>query len=346
MKNNNRKFLLIAVLTGIIGFKHASALEIKPGGLIFAHYEYTASQHLQNGTTSQGYNTFDVTRIYLNAEAKYDEKISAFVNLEADLVSRESKNNRVFLKHAELRYAFNTAAKLYFGFIGVPWRAMEEGMWTRFVAKDLEDAENIGFATDRAIRLSGKVPFLAYHVMAGNGEGTGADSTAGNENTSFNGGGRLKDYTLMVSISPFERLGTEYQGFKINAQAHKGDKNETTLRNRFFAGASYESSKFKAMFNYYNADNSSTLAPSRGEGFSTYGYFYPLKNFWLLGRFDHYNPNINAGGFSHNRYIYGAGYQLTNGVRVTVDQQYLQQETRTPVLQDENIFYVHSEVKF
>jgi hypothetical protein len=72
------------------------ALEVKPGGTIFAHYEFATSQHLANGTTSQGYNAFEVSRIYLNADAKYDEKVSAFLQLEANLSSRDSKSNRVF----------------------------------------------------------------------------------------------------------------------------------------------------------------------------------------------------------------------------------------------------------
>ena len=332
----------------LIGFSvnRIHALEFKPGGLIFAHYEFVASQNLQNGTTSQGYNSVEVSRIYLNAEAKYDEKVSAYVNLEADLMSRESKNNRVFLKRAELRYAFNDAAKIYFGLIGLPWRALEESVWHRFTGKVTEDIEGIGFATDRGIRLSGKIPYLAYNAMVANGEGTGADSTAGNEATSFNGGGRLKDFILMISISPFENLGDRLKGLKINAQAQKGDKNETTLRNRIFSGLAYETARFKSELNYYNADNSSVLGPSRGEGFSVYAYFYPLPNFWAVARFDKYNPNISAGGFSHNRYIYGLGYQVIKGVRVTIDHQYLEQETRTNTLQDESIFFVHTEAKF
>ena len=319
---------------------------MKPGGTVFAHYEYAASQHLQNGTTSQGYNSVEVSRIYLNAEAKYDDKVSAYVNLEANLSSREGKNNRVFRKSAELRYAFNDAAKLYFGLIGLPWRALEENVWHRFTGKDLEDTEGIGFATDRGVRLSGKIPYLSYSAMAANGEGTGADGTAGNEAASYNGGGRLKDFILTLSLSPFENSGKRLKGLKLNAQALKGDRNETTLRNRVFSGVSYESQMFKAGLNYYNADNSAAAAPSRGEGFSVYGYLYPTPEYWVMARFDRYNPNINAGGFSHNRYIYGVGYQLVKGVRVALDHQYLQQETRTHTLQDESIVFVHTEAKF
>src|SRR3989338_7863267 len=98
-------------------------------------------------------------------------------------------------------------------------------------------------------------------------------------------------------------MGDILKGLKINVQALKGDKDETTLRNRLFSGVSYDSPLVKGQANYYNADNSATGAPSRGEGISIYALIYPVENFWISGRFDHFNPNINARGFSHNRYI-------------------------------------------
>lgn len=348
--------LFESVCIGALSVVAAQALDVKPGGVIFAHYEIVASQNLKDGTTNQDFSSFEVTRVQLNAEAKYDEKISGFVNFEAILSSRDPKNNRVFLKNAELRFAFNDAAKVTFGLVGIPWRALEESVWQRFTSKDLEDTEGIGNATDRGIKLSGKIPFLAYHALIVNGGGTGADGTGGNEVTNFNGGGRFKDFIGMVSIAPFETSGENLKGLKIHLMGLKGDKDETTVRNRFFAGLSYESARFKAMFNYYNADNSNynsdpkLYSPSKAEGFSTYAYYYPTEKFWLVGRFDRFLPNIDAsrpaGQNGHNRYIYGAGYQIIKGVRITLDHQYLQQDTRLSTQADESIFFLHTEAKF
>ena len=150
--------------------KLAGALEVKPGGVGFAHYEFVASQHLQNGTTTQNYNAFEVSRIYLNADAKYDDKVSAFINLEANLTSRDNKNNRIYLKNAELRLNFHKAAKLSAGLVSTPWRGYEEGIWKhRFVSKILEDIEGLLPASDRGVRLSGQIPFLAYDAKIANG---------------------------------------------------------------------------------------------------------------------------------------------------------------------------------
>ena len=341
------RVLAAIALLGWIGAGTAHAVEVKPGGLIFADYGFVASQNLQNGTTSQGFSSFDVSRIYLNAEAKYDEKVTGFLQLEANLSSRDGKNNRVYVKNAELRIKFSDAAKLCGGLIGVPWRALEESVWKqRFVSKDLEDLEAIGNATDRGIRLGGKVPFAAYDLMISNGEGTGGDGNAGNENTAFNGGGRLKDFSATLSVIPFERVNSLWKGLKANLLALKGDKSETQVRNRIFAGLSYESALFNLMWTYYNADNSGSASPSRGEGYSLHTVVMPKEYLWIFARFDHYNPNINAGGFSHNRTIYGLGFQITKGVRVSLDHQYMEQETRTNALQDESIVFVHTEVKF
>lgn len=339
-----KKALFLSFFVGMLS-SGLFAVEMKMGGTVFAHYEYVTSKHLKDGTVSQDYNAFEVSRIYLNSDIKYSDTVSAFLNLEANLLSREAKNNRVYLKNAELRWG-SEPAKLYFGLIGVPWRALEETIWHRFIGKDLEDIEGIGNATDRGVRVSGKIPYLTYHLMVSNGEGTGGDGVGGNETTVPNGGGRLKEFLAQISLMPFEQLES-LKGLKISIMGLKGNKNEITLKNRIFAGLSYDSKCFKAMANYYNADNSPSVGvPSRGEGFSAVATVYPNEKWWLIARFDKYNPNIHAGGFSHNRTIYGLGTMLTKGVRFALDHQYTEQETRTIALQDESVVFVHSEIKF
>ncbi|MBI2119853.1 MAG: hypothetical protein HYT97_09570 [Elusimicrobia bacterium] len=332
---------------GIIYSQGVNALEVKPGGLIFAHYEFVASQHLQNGTTTQNYSAFEVSRIYLNMDAKVDDKVSAFINLEANLTSRDNKNNRVYLKNAELRLNFHKAAKLSFGLIASPWRGYEEGLWKhRFVSKILEDIEGLLPASDRGVRLSGQIPFFAYDAMIGNGEGTGGDGTGGNETTAHGAGGRFKDYTAKVAIIPFQTLSGPLKGLKLNALCHKGEKNETTLRDRLYAGLSYESKVLNLAGNYYNADNSAQAAPSRGEGFSFYTVVAPIEKFWLFVRFDKYDPDIHVGGDTRMRFFSGLGYQVTKGVRVALDHLYTLQERRSLTRQDESIFFIHTEAKF
>lgn len=342
-------FIVLVATVILLGFYSAGveAIEVKPGGTIFAHYEFVASQHLQNGTTTQNYSAFEVSRIYLNADAKYDDKVSAFIQLEANLASRDNKANRIYLKNAELRLNFHKAAKVSAGLVSLPWRGYEEGIWKhRFVSKTLDDIEGLLPASDRGVRLSGQIPFLAYDAMISNGEGTGGDSTGGNETTTVDDGGRLKDYTAKLAIAPFETLGDELKGLKINAQFHKGDKNETTLRNRIFSGLSYESKTVNLWLAYYNADNSTSTAPSRGEGFSFHMGVTPTEKYGTFFRFDRYDSDIHAGAEAYNRYIYGVDYQLVKGVRISIDHQYVQQGKRSPTLQDESIFFIHTEAKF
>jgi len=342
-----KPILFGAIFLAAISVHRVRAFEIKPGGLVFSHYEYVASQHLQNGTTVQGLNSVEVSRIYLNAEAKYNDSVSAFINLEANLTSRDNKANRIFLKHAELRLNFHKAAQVSAGLVSTPWRGYEEGIWKhRFAGKILEDIEGLLPASDRGIRLSGQIPFLAYDAMIANGEGTGGDGTGGNETAVHSGGGRFKDYTAKIAIIPFQTLGKELKGLKINAQFHKGDKDETTLRNRVYTGLSYESKFLNMAGNYYNADNSAPTTPSRGEGFSFHTVVAPIEKFWLFARFDKYDPDIHRGEDARMRYLWGLGHQIAPGVRISLDHLYTQQEKRSPTRQDESIFFVHTEAKF
>lgn len=345
------KLILILLAIGITTASRISAIEIKPGGLLFAHYQFTSSQHLQDGTDAKNINAFEISRIYLNATATYSEKINAFLQLEANLISHEfGKNsaspNQVFLKNAELRFNFHKAANLLAGLVSVPWRGYEEKIWNlRFVAKVLDDMEGIGQATDRGIRLQGKVQFLNYDAMISNGEGTGARNTSGNE-TATNGDGRFKDFQIRLAFSPLEKMGEWFAGLKANLLLYKGAVNDTKLRDRYFAGLSYESKFVNAMATYYNADNSAKTAPFRGEGFSIYSIVNPKAKWWLFARFDSYDPDLHTGGDKRNRYLYGAGVQVVKGIRIALDHQYLQQERRSATRQDESIFFLHSEAQF
>ena len=331
------------------------AVEIKPGGLVYSDYQYVASNHLRNGAAvNPGYNTFDVTRVYLWADVKVDDVWSAYVRLEDNAASYPAggsppagSTNGVYLKNAELRAAFFPWLKTSFGLVGTPWIGFEEDIWQqRFVAKTFADEEGLFPSTDRGLKVSGKVPFVAYDLMVSNGGGTGGLSTAGNETPTLNAGGRLKDYQAKVSVTPFETMGDLLKGFKINALGYKGEASETTTKDRILGGVSYESAMFNIMATYVNTNNDTPAAPSRGEGFSIHTVVKPTEKFWVFARFDRLDPDVNVGGDMHNRYIYGIGYQPAKFVRLAIDQQYLQQETTTAARADENSVFFHTEVKF
>lgn len=320
----------------------ASAADAKISGVIFAHYEAVTSEFLSNGTKAAGRNEFDVSRVYLNAAAPLDERFSGFLQLEANLSSRDNTSNQVFLKQAylEMKEVY-PGAKLMFGLIGTPWRSFEEGIWKhRFAAKILEDEEGLMYATDRGLRLSGKLPHIAYDAMVANGEGTGARGTTGNETNKY------KDYIGKISVSPVAE-GT-LAGLKLNAQVQKGSRGQDLTRDRLLAGASYEGGRFNLMGTYVGSSDRTAAGGAlvKGAGFSIHAVADVAKTCWVFARYDSWDPDLDTSDDAHSRVIAGMGHRLTEGARVALDYQALVQEKEAAARKDQGLASLHLEVKF
>ena len=330
------------LLAGFPGISRAA--DVKLGGLIFTHYEYVLSDHLANGSRADSRNAFDVSRVYLNAASKLDERTDVFIQLETNLSSRENTANQTFLKQAWVRWnEIYRGASLRVGLVPSPWRAFEEGIWKlRFVAKILEDEEGLLSATDRGVLISGKSPHISYDALISNGEGTGARSTTGNETNKY------KDYAARISVAPFS--GPTLQGLKFNIQFDEGKRMAGWPRDRAFSGLSYECDRFNMWGAYYSSRDGKSVATGtdtvKGAGFSFHTIINLPKGYWVFGRFDQWDPDTNVADDAHHRIYYGAGKNLSENVRVSVDQQLLRQEKVTTNQKNQNIIFTHVEVKF
>lgn len=326
----------------------ALAAEVKVSGLIFADYAAVTSRFLSNGERARGRNEFDVSRIYLNAGSSFDEHLGGFLQFEANLVSREplssGSTNQVYLKQAYLEYReVYPGAKLQFGLVGTPWRAFEEGIWKhRFVAKILDDEEGLAPASDRGVRLSGAVPRVAYDLMAGNGEGTGARGTSGNEPNKY------KDVTGKISVSPF--ASESLKGLKVNVLYQRGQKVAGWVRDRAYGGLSYESSRFNLMGAYYSSRDGKSVATGtdtvKGAGFSMHTVIPVSQRSWVFARWDRWDPDRLALHDARSRWILGAGHAPAEGVRVALDYQGLIQQKQTATRKDQGSASLHVEVRF
>ncbi|MBI4051986.1 MAG: hypothetical protein HY400_05730 [Elusimicrobia bacterium] len=337
------------ILVGVLFFlgvtQYGFGTELKMGGLIFADYEYVTSKFLANGTQANNFNAFDVGRIYLNGSAKFDERFDSFLQLEMNILSRDNTANQAYLKQAWVRWnEIYSGASLRFGLVPTLWRGYEEGIWKhRFVAKILEDEEGLLNASDRGVLLSGRIPHVDYEAEVSNGEGTGGRTTAGNEVNKF------KDYALRLAVSPFKEGALN--GFKANTLIHKGFKVGSWPRDRNIYGLSYESKGFNLWGAYYRSRDGFSLSTGTGtvssEGFSFFGVLncphYPA---WIFARWDLFNPRLDIVGDAHQRFIYGIGYQLAEGIRISVDHQLLKQETEIATRKNQSIVFTHLEVKF
>lgn len=337
MKKSAKTVLATAAI--LVLRSQAWTAEVKMSGLVFTHYEYVLSNYLADGTTAQSQNSFDVGRVYLNAEAKFTPKIKGFVQYEVNLLTRDATANSVYLKQGLLEISdIYPDAKIMLGLIPSSWRGYEEGIWKhRFVSKILDDIEGFFGATDRGVRLSGKIPHVAYDLAIINGEATKANETKAS---------KYKDYTAKVAISPFKEGPLE--GLKINAYLHDGAYDQDLPRDRVLAGLSYESKKFNLMGTSYNAKSRATpaSAEAKGEGFSVHGVYNLTDQAWVFARFDQWDPDKNVNDDARSRVFGGVGYKIADGVRITVDYQGLTREKETATSKDENVLFTHFELKF
>lgn len=319
----------------------ADKIETKVSGVIFAEYGYVLSDNLADGKDAAGFNAFDISRIYLTGDAKFNDKVSAIVQLETNLFSKEIWNstttaNTTYLKQAALKikdFCPVTKATLWAGFIPVPWRGYEEKIWKhRFVAKLLDDIEDLGKSTDRGIKVTGSTGIVEYDLAMLNGEGTKANET-----------NKYKDYDLRTAID----IPT-VEGLKLNLYYQDGNKGQNLPRDRFFGGLSYESKLFNAMATYYQTKDRNDLASAekKGKGFSLHSVVNLTERHWVFARFDQFDPNKDTADDKKNRVIAGLGCKLTDGVKATLDYQTQLREKETATAKDVAVLFSHLEVKF
>lgn len=308
-------------------------VDIKVSGLVFAHYQFMLSNSkADDGTDIGSFNSFDVSRIYLNADAKLDEKFSAFIQLEANKLSRDpwsaaAVDNTPYVKQANIKIKdIYPGAMLMLGLIPSPWRGFEEGIWKhRFVSKTSEDIDGLLKATDRGVGIKAKWQKFDYDVLIVNGEGTGSDTN------------KYKDFIGKVSYAP----GT-VEGLKINLYGQKGDSDSGFERNRIFLGASYESEKWNGMVTYLTAKDKG----KSGKGFSLHGVFNIDPKKWVFARYDNWDPDKDTTDDASSRFILGAGHKIREFMRGALSYQSLSRQKESATKKDRSGLYYSIEVKF
>lgn len=356
---------LAPVLIGVLAVAiPARAADMKFGGLIFGQYGMYTSRTTSSATPLRGKGEFDITRIYVNGEAKFSPTVKGKIVLEGNGTSNASadshKANQVFLKNAFITWMPLEPLSFDAGMIGTPWNGFEEKIWgRRFVQKTYMDQQSILNSADKGLGILYTIPkgYGDVHAVYVNGEGYNVQETA-------TGDGRYKDAAMRISLSPMpenELLG----GVQFHMYVHNGQKGsgEAKRRDRYLAGASYQGSKGHLMYSAsksYNGNNASVVSvPTDGSynvrtwGQSVHGSLKVCSSASVFGRFDHFSTEAlrlsatnatttHADAF--NRGILGVDYKLAEGVKVSLNDQWL--TPLTGVRQNENQVLVQFEAKF
>ncbi|MCS7184344.1 MAG: hypothetical protein NZ870_00215 [bacterium] len=306
------------------------AVEAKFGGVIFTDLNYTFSEYYYDGS-SPTLLSFDVSRIYLNADIKFLDNVKGFLQIENNIISKEPATNRtsvndVYLKNAEVhikKYGFD----IRFGLIPTPWRGYEEKFWKhRFVSKVFEDIELGIPATDRGIRLIGKLALLEYDVGLYNGEGTKSNET-----------NVYKDTLARFAVDIIKTLKLNL--FYLSGRYGDGAKNE---KEKFFYGFSFENKNISAMGTIYSSNDK-----GRNQiGYSIHSVYNLTKKHWLYIRFDSFDPNNDLADDLRSRFYFGFGYKIADGVRAALNYLSINPQKDAATTRLQNTVSYNLEVKF
>jgi hypothetical protein len=166
-------FMVMAVGIWVVNGQ-SEAADSKLGGAAFADYYYYASgaKKKQNG--------FEIRRIYLTYDLKWDDDFSGRVRLEMnDGGFGSGKKMEPFVKHAYVRYRKNGKA-LYMGLSGTPTWAVSEEIWGyRSVRKTIMDLNKIASSADIGLAFHGQLDSegkVNTQIMLANGSGQSSEA--------------------------------------------------------------------------------------------------------------------------------------------------------------------------
>ena len=369
MKKEMRTLSLAAIAIGLAVSAAHAAPEVKLGGLLFAQATDNTSARNFAGADASGRTSFDVTRIYVIADAKFDDHWKSRFILEGNTIggtetgTQKDANNAIFLKQAWLEYSnlLDLGVNIQGGQIGTSWDGFEASIWDhRYVQKDYADFHSLIPTADKGVAVYGKLPmgYGDYNGQILNGEGISATEAASGA------AGRQKAYSALLSIVPVPQnewlkplrvngyVQQEQQGL-VSTTAGQGLL-PSRERNRTFFGASYKTDAFHLMYTYYVADTATgttfaTSANSKSRGYSIHGdYHLPWYGLSPFARYDRFDAGTMVDYAPETLVIGGIEKKFNDNVRISLADQYRHSQSGAGarVTSNENTLGVYAEAKF
>ena len=172
----NLPSLLAMTVLGVPSVAAAGDSSVDLSGLIYAHYGYGLDE------AADGYNEFDIDRVYLTAKSRLGKGFSARVTTDVGRTGSEDDTKiRAFLKYAYLESKLNDEFKLRFGASGTAWTSQyDKFVGYRWVSKSLADKNKVLSTSDIGVQALGKHMDGMVSWQAGviNGDGYGSPETS------------------------------------------------------------------------------------------------------------------------------------------------------------------------
>jgi len=286
--------------------------QLTVGGLVYTQYLYQLKDSVNH------FNSFDITRAYVNVLGKFSGGVGTRVTLDLYRNGDGSLGYR-------LKYAFATytpqGSPLTFkiGAIHTPWLDWEEALWDYRMQGQMA-MERAGYvsASDFGAGVDGKwgPDKVNFQLTVVNGE-------------SYKSGevGQGKDAMARISVRVLDtddssRVG----GLRVTGYAGYGRAAAGAERNRFLGMVSYHS-KHLTLAGEAAAAQSGPLGATNGHVYSAFGvYKLPDSKFAILSRVD--ITHLQAGATDkQTRFIGGVSYQLSPNWRLLADWDYANYQT-------------------
>ncbi len=283
---------------------------------VVSFLQYSADLH-----EADGYNAFDVTRGYINIQAKLSDRLSVRftpdvrpttdVNLDRNLTLR--------LAYASLDAKVTDNATVIFGLHETPWLTFEETV-NRYRVIGPMFAERLGLIpgeTDLGASLKVTGERTEVHVGVYNGEGDGRAEAD-----------KYKNVDGRVTFHPFSK-GSPAGDIGVSVFYQYGWYAKDRPRNVLIAMGSYEQPHLAVTAQYLSAtDNPFIARDVQRRGLSFFGEAREGLTGWAgVGGVDFFEPDVLNQNDWRRRYLFGGAHwsRLANGrlgVVVTLAQEF------------------------
>ena len=278
--------------------------------------QYEAQLHESNG-----YNAFDVTRGYLNVQARLNDRVRLRFTPDVRPTTDASLNQNLALRleYASLDVKASDSVSILFGLHEMPWLAYEESV-NRYRVIGPFFSERLGLipgVTDLGVSIKASTDRTDVHVGVYNGEGQGRAEID-----------KYKSIDGRATFRPFSE-DSELGKVSISGFYQYGWYARDRPRNVAIAMGSYESDHVMMSAQYLSAtDNPFVAVDVKRHGLSFFGEGRQGKTGWAgVGGLDLFDPDASNDNDSRRRLLFGGAHwsQVGRGrlgVVVTMEQTF------------------------
>ena len=281
---------------------------------VVSFLQYDAELHEANG-----YNAFDVTRGYLNIQARLSDRVRVRFTPDVRPTTDASLNQNLALRleYSSLDVKASDGVSIMFGLHEMPWLTFEESL-NRYRVIGPFFAERLGLIpgpTDLGVSVKATGERTEVHVGVYNGEGYGRAEID-----------KYKSVDGRATFRPFAE-DSELGKVSISGFYQYGWYARDRPRNVAIAMGSYENDNVVLTAQYLSAtDNPFVAVDVKRRGMSLFGEGRQGLTGWAgVGGVDFFDPDASNDNDSRRRYIFGGAHwsevgRGRLGVVVTLEQ--------------------------